>query len=63
MKFLGHMKKMRAASRDYGRLSEFSGDRNQVERKHGRLAGIALEDGVTGVSDGGVDREDAATEF
>ena len=50
---------MRAASKEYGRLSEFSGDRNHVERKHGRLAGIALEHGVTGVSDGGVDREDA----
>ena len=57
------MEEKGAVSRECGRLSEFFRDRNHVERKHGRLPGIALEDGVTGVSDGGVEREDAATEF
>ena len=56
------MEEKGAVSRECGRLSEFFRDRNHVERKHGRLAGIALEHGVTGVSDGGVDGEDAATE-
>jgi hypothetical protein len=40
-------------------LGDRFGDGNHVECENGRLAGIALEHGVAGVSDGGVDGEDA----
>ena len=59
LEFLDDVDEVGADRRERGRLGDVFRNRDHIEGEHSRLAGVAFEDGVAGVTDGGVDGEDS----